>query len=150
MIAKGRHGVREALIETALRLRDHCAAREEDIRKQAKLSQAEFACLRAMPRDEGVASGELAQLMRLSASRGTRVVDALVRSGHLERRQSTTDRRVNLVHVTAAGRDVKDRIDGYIAQCERALRARLSDEEQRRAAAGMHLMLRALVGEETP
>ena len=133
-----------ALMDLALHLGRHCSDRQDALCKALDLSKAEIACLRAIASAEGVACGPLARAMELSPSRSTRVVDALVRRGMVERSADGEDRRRCLVRPTANGARAIARITRYLADCERSLRGALSPADQSEAERGMRLMLRAL------
>jgi DNA-binding MarR family transcriptional regulator len=59
---------------------------------------------------EGRSQRELAQALRLPASRIVEMVDAMERRGWLERRIRPTDRRTRELHLTAAGRKAVERV----------------------------------------
>jgi DNA-binding MarR family transcriptional regulator len=76
----------------------------------------------------------LADLIGLSVAATGRNVDQLVHTGLLERRESTDDRRVKLVSITAAGREaVVQHLEAKRASI-RALIARLEPEHAQRLA----------------
>ncbi len=56
--------------------------------------------------NEAMAINALAERIRLSFAAAGRIVDGLVTSGLVERRENPDDRRVKLVTITAAGREV--------------------------------------------
>lgn len=59
--------------------------------------------------DEAPSMRSLAERLRCDASYVTNLVDQLEAAGLVERRVSPADRRVKLVHLTAAGRRARDR-----------------------------------------
>jgi DNA-binding MarR family transcriptional regulator len=77
---------------------------------------------------------ELADRLGLSLPGASRIVDALMRRGWLERREDPDDRRMKRVRITAEGRTVLDRIEtarlagleDYAASLTPEQRARLS------------------------
>jgi DNA-binding MarR family transcriptional regulator len=77
---------------------------------------------------------ELADRLGLSLPGASRIVDALMRRGWLERREDPDDRRMKRVRITADGRTVLDRIEtarlagleDYAASLTPEQRARLS------------------------
>jgi DNA-binding MarR family transcriptional regulator len=54
---------------------------------------------------------ELSDRLGLSVPGASRMIDTLLRRGWLERREDPEDRRVKRVGITAAGRDVVERIE---------------------------------------
>lgn len=77
---------------------------------------------------------ELSDRLGLSLPGASRIVDALLRRGWLERREDPDDRRMKRVGITAEGREVLDRIEaarlagleGYAASLTPEQRTRLS------------------------
>jgi DNA-binding MarR family transcriptional regulator len=77
---------------------------------------------------------ELSDRLGLSLPGASRMVDALLRRGWLERREDPNDRRMKRVGITAQGREVLDRIEAarlagledYAASLTPEQRARLS------------------------
>ncbi|MGJ9421456.1 MarR family winged helix-turn-helix transcriptional regulator [Aeromicrobium sp. CF3.5] len=84
--------------------------------------------------DEAMAINALAERIRLSFAAAGRIVDGLVTSGLVERRENPEDRRVKLVTITAAGREVTaSEIDAKQAAM-RAQIQRLTPDEAARLA----------------
>src|SRR6266508_2833482 len=54
---------------------------------------------------------ELSDLLRLSLPGASRIVDALMRRGWLERREDPDDRRMKRIGITPAGREILERIE---------------------------------------
>ena len=67
-----------------------------------------------LARDGGRSMGEIASHTTLPAPTATRVVDRLVASGLAYRRSDSLDRRRVLVHLSAAGRSVVERVCGTV------------------------------------
>jgi DNA-binding MarR family transcriptional regulator len=61
--------------------------------------------------DREVSVKELSDRLGLSMPGASRMVDALLRRGWLERREDPDDRRIKRVGITAAGREIVDRIE---------------------------------------
>ena len=70
---------------------------------QAGMTRAQFFALLRIP-DEGISMTRLAARSWTDPGNASGVVDRLEREGLVERRPATGDRRVVLVHATAAGR----------------------------------------------
>jgi DNA-binding MarR family transcriptional regulator len=84
-------------------------------------------------RAEPPTMGGLAGFMSCDASYATALVDALERIGYVERRTSSTDRRVKHVHLTASGAAAQDKALEVLADPPAVLR-RLSPSETRTLA----------------
>ena len=61
--------------------------------------------------DREVSVKELSDRLALSLPGASRTVDALLRRGWVERREDSNDRRMKRVGITAAGRNIVDRIE---------------------------------------
>jgi DNA-binding MarR family transcriptional regulator len=61
--------------------------------------------------DREVSVKELSDRLALSLPGASRTVDALLRRGWVERREDPDDRRMKRVGITAAGRNIVDRIE---------------------------------------
>ncbi|MCW2717912.1 MarR family transcriptional regulator [Pseudonocardia sp.] len=92
------------LVEVHARL-DRLLGRE--LESAAGLPLTWFEALLRIARSPGgrLSAGELSQQIALTSGGVTRLVDRLVAAGHVERRTSPTDRRSQLVVLTAGGRD---------------------------------------------
>lgn len=75
----------------------------------------------------------IAERLRCDASYVTMLVDQLEAAGLVERQVSPTDRRVKLVHLTAAGRTARDRAEAEL-NTPPATMDRLSEREARTLA----------------
>ncbi len=65
---------------------------------------------------EGIRQNALADMLRLEPASLVRVLDHLCAAGFLERRNDTTDRRANGLHLTKAGRAVSARVELIFAK----------------------------------
>lgn len=131
-------------MEAVIRLKRCCDEREDEIHARAQLTPAEYVCLKEVPADEPMGAGALSRRMGLSPSRGSRVIERLVRRGLLERRTLARDRRVTLLSLSTAGKRIKREIEACLAACDDRLRSRLSAREIRRADQGLTILLRAM------
>jgi DNA-binding MarR family transcriptional regulator len=84
-------------------------------------------------RAEPPTMGGLAGFMSCDASYATALVDALENLGYVERRTSSTDRRVKHVHLTAAGAAAQEKALDVLATPPTALQ-RLDPSERRTLA----------------
>ena len=75
--------------------------------------------------------GELAEAAAVTTPTATRMLDGLVRAGVAERRQSTTDRRVVTVTLTAKGQRLMKRKQAVVDAKRRALFESLTPSERR-------------------
>ena len=86
--------------------------------------------------------GELAEAAGCAAPTATRMLDGLERDGIVERRHSTSDRRVVTVRLTRRGRRLMDQKERVVQEKRRALYASLGDREREQ----VERLLRRLAG----
>jgi len=85
-----------SLIETEIRQR---------LRDRFDFSPARFDLLAQLARSKaGLALSDVSKLMMVSQSNVTALTNHLIRTGHIRRMPSPTDRRVQIISLTAAGR----------------------------------------------
>lgn len=112
--------------ELILAIKRKCQCNEGQIREALGLSQAEFNGLVALEGGQEVLGCELAERMGLSASRSSRVLNALVVAGYVKTRISPEDRRTILISLTARGRQMREKVLSCAAACEDRILAGLN------------------------
>jgi DNA-binding MarR family transcriptional regulator len=110
-------------------LKDRCISNTLKIRKEANLSHSEYAGISVMTNDEIICGNDLSKKMNLSPSRGSRIIDSLVRNGFLTRENDPEDRRRYTLRLADKGIQVKKRIEKTIDECEKKVFSVLSKEE---------------------
>lgn len=131
------------LYELVTELRNRCGQREDEIRAKAGLTPGAYQCLVAISEGEELTGREVARRIRVSPSRASRIVDALVRSGYVQRRDGPTDRRVTLVSLTKEGVVLRKRVSEIHAECEAELVAAFDDQELRSLKTGIKRLIGA-------
>lgn len=116
--------VAEALRGLAIQLQALIRA----VARRQRLSPTQAQILLTTPVD-GLPLSDLAQRLGLDASTITRVTGHMAAAGLVERRRSTTDRRVFLIAVTAKGRELRQLLQ---SRWEREVRALLDTLEPER------------------
>ena len=81
-------------------------AREQQ--EERELTQSQFRALFVLQRADEVTAGELAKSADLNPASVTAMLDHLASRGIIERRRSTSDRRVCMVSLSPAGRELVD------------------------------------------
>ena len=103
--------LRFAVTRLARRMRQHTGT---------GLSPTQAAALATVERKGPMPVGEVAEVEHISAPTATKTVDKLHDAGLVERRTDPNDRRVSLVSITAAGRelltDVRQRKAAWLAE----------------------------------
>ena len=104
------------LADLTFQLLVNCQEKERRLAETFGLSVSEFRCLRFFRLKDAYCIKDLAQLMELTSSRITRIVDGLERKGLVKRFIDPKDRRVIVVQLTSRGREFTRRLnENYIA-----------------------------------
>lgn len=106
------------VIEIIFALKTKCCSKEEKIREELKLSPAEFKGLMSIEPGVIVPCKILSKNMNLSVSRGSRVIEKLMKSGYIEEIKKSTDRRVMNITLTKKGISTHKRILNILKECE--------------------------------
>jgi MarR family transcriptional regulator for hemolysin len=103
--------------------------------KPLDMSQARWGALYwlGLAEGEGISQATLAERAGVEPPTMVRVLDQLEAQGLIERRTSPTDRRVNLLHLTAAATPLVSRIEGVAEDLRQELMAEMSLDEFRAA-----------------
>jgi DNA-binding MarR family transcriptional regulator len=91
----------------------------------------EFGLLVAISQNPGLDQKRLAASMVMDATTIGQLLDNLERKGHVRRAASPTDRRVNLIEVTAAGREVVETYRPKVLAAQDEVLAVLTEAEKR-------------------
>jgi DNA-binding MarR family transcriptional regulator len=125
-------------------MRDCCQRQEGRMCGKLGLNPSQFACLLAMPEQAGEFTvNEVAEVMGLSPSRTSRIIDSLVRASLFSRRTLDRDRRTQLVTLTSAGQEKWQEAHRLLAECERRLLAHLSPQHKQALAETLKTIIEA-------
>ncbi|MGF1666686.1 MAG: MarR family winged helix-turn-helix transcriptional regulator [Acidimicrobiia bacterium] len=104
---------------------------DRSLREQVGLGQGWFEALLRIERSGGAMTmGTLAEQVALTSGGVTRLVDRLVEVGFAERRNCATDRRVQYVAITDAGRSaLASALEIHLVDLDREFIGRISPEE---------------------
>lgn len=116
-------------IDAVLLLKDSCIKKEEEIVNRFSVSPSEYRGLLAIVPGEVLTGNAYSSRMGLSVSRGSRVIEKLLKSGYLKHEDCDDDRRCNMVSLTAKGIKVRTEIDKMLDECEDELESRISKSE---------------------
>lgn len=109
-------------------------ARARAAREHGELTMSQFHLLGALADRSPRSVGELAELAGVAAPTATRMLDGLVRAGIVERRASSSDRRVVEIELTEEGKRIVRRKRSRIASKRRELFDSLEPDERDQAA----------------
>lgn len=101
------------------------------LQKEFGLTESQFAVLEALFHLGPMPQGELCRKILRSGSNVTTVVDNLERDGFVRRERDTTDRRIQIVHLTETGRELLSRTLPVHVKRLTQLMAALEPDEQR-------------------
>jgi DNA-binding MarR family transcriptional regulator len=104
---------------------------DRSLRDSVGLAQGSFEALLRIERTGGqMTMGQLAEQVALTSGGVTRMVDRLTEAGLVERRDCETDRRVQYVAITDAGRaKLTEAIEVHLADLEREFVGRIAPDE---------------------
>jgi DNA-binding MarR family transcriptional regulator len=117
------------VIDAIFTLKTKCCSKEEKIREELNVSPAEFKGLMSIEPGMIVPCKILAQKMGLSVSRGSRVIEKLMKSGFLEEVKTSGDRRVMNVTLAKKGINTQRKILKILKDCEHKILKNFSKPE---------------------
>jgi DNA-binding MarR family transcriptional regulator len=117
------------VIEVIFALKSKCCSKEERIREELKISPAEFKGLMSIEPGVIVPCKVLSQKMGLSVSRGSRVIEKLMKSGYMEEVKTSGDRRVMNITLAKKGISIQKKISKNFQECEHKILKNLSKSE---------------------
>jgi len=88
-----------------------CEEKETNIADKHGLLQAELKCLRLIGEDESLNNKEISERMNLSPSRLTRIMDGLVKKGHIIREINKSDRRHMKLSLSRKGKSLTNKLN---------------------------------------
>jgi DNA-binding MarR family transcriptional regulator len=125
-------------------IRDCCQQKENMLCKDLRLTRSQFACLLALPEPTAELNvHQVSTAMGLSPSRACRVVDSLVKRGLLMRHALDSDRRIQQVTLTAAGKKKWQQAQKLLDECEAKLLGQLPAERIQELAETLKTMINA-------
>ena len=107
------------LVNLIIELKKGCVEDEKQIRALCNVSLAEYKGIIEIGTTERVTCNVLSKKMGLSPSRGSRIVDGLVRKGYLLRTTNPEDRRSFVLSLSSKGAKIKDDIERERNNCEK-------------------------------
>jgi DNA-binding MarR family transcriptional regulator len=132
-------------IDTVLDVGRQCLLQRQGMSIKADISQVDFAVIDMLKTDECLSCKELAQIMRLSTSRCSRIIERLQRKGYVERNIGDVDRRVIQVSLTAKGGRLRKDIEKLKTQCEKRIFSAIDPGDVELVKKGMKILRESLV-----
>jgi len=101
----------EKLANLTFNLLANCQEKEVRLAEVHNLTQAEFRCLRLFGSDEVMNNKSIAERMKLSPSRLTRIIDGLVAKEYVIREIDSNDRRNMKVSLSLKGKSLVNQLN---------------------------------------
>jgi DNA-binding MarR family transcriptional regulator len=101
----------ERLANLTFSLLANCQEKEVRLAEVHNLTQAEFRCLRLFGKDENLNNKHIAERMKLSPSRLTRIIDGLVKKEYINREIDPNDRRNMRVNLSKRGKQLVQQLN---------------------------------------
>lgn len=117
------------VIDVIFALKSKCCSKEEKIREELNISPAEFKGLISIEPGVIVPCKVLSQKMGLSVSRGSRVIEKLMKGGFMEEVKTSGDRRVMNITLAKKGIAVQKKIMKNLQECEHKILKNLTKPE---------------------
>ena len=121
--------MKKNLVDLIIELKKGCIEDERQIRTLCNVSLAEYKGIIEIETTERVTCNILSKKMGLSISRGSRIIDSLVRKGYLLRMENPEDRRSFVLSLSSKGVKIKEDIERERNNCEKRIREKLSTKE---------------------
>ncbi|MEA2087252.1 MAG: MarR family transcriptional regulator [Candidatus Caldatribacteriota bacterium] len=128
------------LVDLIIELKRNCMIDEEQIRTLCNVSLAEYKAVLEIETTERITCNVLSEKMGLSVSRGSRIIDSLVKKGYLLRTENPEDRRSSILSLSSKGAKIKKQIEQERNNCEYRLRKNLSAREVKLIKEGLELI----------
>jgi len=128
------------LVDLIIELKKGCMEDEKQIRTICNVSLAEYKAVLEIGTTERITCNVLSEKMGLSVSRGSRIIDGLVRKGYLLRMENPEDRRSFVLSLSSKGAEIKKQIEQERNNCEYRLRKNLSAREVELIKEGLELI----------
>ena len=130
------------LIDLIIELKKGCLEDEEQIRTLCNVSLAEYKAVIEIDTTERITCNVLSKKMGLSPSRGSRIIDGLVRKKYLTRMTNSEDRRSFVLSLSPKGTKIKEQIERERNNYEKRIREKLSTKELDLIEEGLELVIK--------
>ena len=128
------------IVDLIIELKKGCMKDEKQIRTLCNISLAEYQGIMKINTTERITCNILSQKMGLSPSRGSRIIDGLVRKGYLLRTTNPEDRRSFVLSLSSKGIKIRKQIEQERNNCEYRIRKNLSVREVKLIKEGLELI----------
>lgn len=130
------------LVDLIIELKKSCMEDEKQIRTLCNISLAEYQGIMKINITERITCKILSKKMGLSPSRGSRIIDGLVRKGYILRMGNPEDRRSFVLSLSPKGVKIRKQIEQERSNCEYRIRKNLSLREVELIKEGLQLIVK--------
>lgn len=130
----------KSIVDLIIQLKKGCMNNEKQIRTLCNISLAEYKGITVISAGEKITCDILSKKMGLSPSRGSRIIDNLVKKEYLLRMVNPEDRRSFVISLSSRGAKLKNQIGQERNSCERRIRKKLSAKEFELIKEGLELI----------
>lgn len=128
------------IVDLIIELKKSCMEDEKQIRTLCNISLAEYKGIMEIETAERVTCNVLSKKMGLSISRGSRIIDGLVKKEYLLRMENPEDRRSFVLYLSSKGTKIRKQIEQERNNCEYRIRKNLSAREVKLIKEGLELI----------
>jgi DNA-binding MarR family transcriptional regulator len=121
--------VEKSLLDLIMELKNICMEDEEKIRTVCNISLAEYKGITQIDIEEKITCNLLSQKMDLSPSRGSRIIDGLVKRGYFLRTTNPGDRRSFVISLSPKGLKIRKKIKQERSNCEERISNKFSKKQ---------------------
>ncbi len=132
------------LADLTFTLLANCQEKEDRLAEQYGLTQAEFRCLRLFGADECLNNKHIAERMKLSPSRLTRIIDGLVKKEYIMREIDINDRRNMRVSLSDRGKLLVNKLNQAYINIHKEILEDIEDNQHKPLITAMTHLLSAL------
>ncbi|HOR42901.1 MAG TPA: winged helix DNA-binding protein [Atribacterota bacterium] len=136
------------IYDKIIKLKHFCLCHEYRLSSTCRISIAELKGVNVMEEGQLISCSDFSRRINISPSRGSRIIDNLVRKGLLSRSEKENDRRAIFLSLTEKGREIKKNIDREQQKFELLLASQLADEDMELIKKGLQLLEKIMKSNE--
>ena len=131
------------LIDTIISLKAKCCL-EEEIGEDFNLSTKELSCIFSLYKHEFIHSKELSNKINLSPSRGSRIINRLIKKGYVIETHDLEDKRFLNLSLSEDGKQIYERVKKKRIECENRLLSKLDNQQKKVVKKGLEILIGAM------
>ena len=132
------------LADLTFHLLAHFREKEMRFAERHDLTQAEFRCLKYFGTNECMSNKEIAERMKLTQGRLTRIIDSLIVKNYMMREIDHTDRRFMRVNLSKNGNSLLAQLNSDYVDIHRDILAGIASHQQKPLIAAMSNLVAAV------